>query len=180
MLTSSGIRSYMHNRLLDNASKYEIFDELNYKLNDHRLAARYVRKMPYTRNQKWAAVLNKTLAALIIAEVLIKLVMYSNAAGEFAFYATVEHLNLFTLSSAFLLYLYFRYDCFLYKLFIIINILNLGTITIYDEYQGFWLFMDWSVLTVMSIIAFIILVKVYPHLIWKKKRHNKESKIAVR
>lgn len=177
MLSSSRIRQYIHTRLLDNASKFQVFDELNYKINNHSDASNFVRNMPYTRNQRWIPVLNKTLAILIAVEVIIKLLMYSNAAGKFSFYATADHLNLFTLTSAFLLYFYFRYDGFLYKLFFIITFSNLCTITIYDQYKGFWMYMDWSVLTVMMIIISFILIRFYPHLIWKKWQRKSKSNI---
>lgn len=172
MLSTSKIRKYIHKRLLENASKYQIFDELNYELNDHSQASNLVRNMPYTRNQKWIPRLNRILVALIAVEVIVKLLMYSNDAGKFSFYATADYLNVFTLTSAFLLYFYYRYDGFLYKFFLLITILNIGTITIYDQYHGFWLFMDWSILTVMAMLISFILIRFYPHLIWKKLGKN--------
>lgn len=178
MLNSSKIRKFIHKRMLENASKFQIFDELNYKLNDHGLASQFVRNMPYTKNQRYIPFLNKALAGLIIVEVLIKLLMYSDAAGEFAFYATVDHLNLFTLSSALMLFIYFKYDCFLYKLYFAISALNLGTITIYDQYKGFWMYMDWSVLTVSMIITGFILYWYYPQLLWKKL-YRKKGKLLI-
>jgi hypothetical protein len=178
MLNTSKIRKYIHKRLLENASKFQIFDELNYKLNDHNRASQFVRNMPYTKNQKYIPFLNKTLAGLIVIEVLMKLLMFSEAAGTFTFYTTVDHLNLFTLSSAIMLFIYFKYDCFLYKLFFVLSALNLGTITIYDQYQGFWLYMDWSVLTVSMIIIGFILYWYYPQLLWKRL-YRKKGKLLI-
>lgn len=172
MLSTSKTRKFIHKRMLENASKYQIFDELNYELDDHLQASNLVRNMPYTRNQKWIPRLNRTLVALIALEVIVKLLMYSNDAGKFSLFATADYLNVFTLTSGFLLYFYIRYDGFLYKFFLIITVLNLGTITIYDQYHGFWLFMDWSILTVMAIIIAFILIRFYPHLILKKLDKN--------